>query len=262
MRKFLGWDCANKTLAWSYVCVDTHIYSKLSILADDLRELFDLYLGAHFTRRAASNSLSQNDRENLRLVLQDPEFIEQYVFILDVVYYFTEQFFQYLSAGVVDILKGKKVHETTEIERTSALWKFLINHPEIACVDAQTIIEHQPPKIGSKTNNKSTAVSYQLAFYYIEHDPIMIDPKLKNNIALASNLTFSRFLAEEIPKHKSLKDARYAARKIHSRENFLFLLSVFELDYIIDDIPRAVLDDLADSTMQIFAYLVENKLFV
>lgn len=263
MKKFLGWDCANRTLAWSYVCIDTHIYSKLSILVDELCTLFDIYMGDGFSVRMLKfNSLNPTEQEMFRETLQDPEFIEQFLFILDAMYYFSSQFIQYISSGVADILQGKKVNETSEIERTEALWRFLINHKQIACIDGKPIIEHQPPKIGSKTNNKSTAVSQQLAFYYIEHSPVFIDPKLKNNIALSEDLTFALYLAEEIPKHKSLKDARYSARKLHSKESFLYLIKVFDLEHVIDDVPRAVLDDLADSTMQILAYLVENKLFV
>lgn len=262
MKRFLGWDCANRTLAWSYLDIDTHIYSKLSILADELVDLLTLYLGSQFII-ALERGLDDDSKEMLSMTLQDEEFMSSLMFIVDVILYFTDNFLQYISAGVVDTLKGKKTTETTEISRTRALHQFLTNHAHISTIrsDTTVIIEHQPARIGTNTNSKSTAVSQQLAFYYITHTSVFIDPKLKNKISLGANLTFDRFLADEIPKHKSLRDAKYAARKIHSRENFLFLLSAFNLENITENISRAVMDDLADSTMQILAYLVENKLF-
>jgi hypothetical protein len=233
------------------------------MLTDDLIALIDTYVGAGFARRLIDSCDRDNTIDTIQYstwveTLQDPEFIGHFIFILDAMDYFMANFIQYTSAGVVDILKCK-VADTTEIQRTRALWDFLISHPILACADGIPIIEHQPNKIGSKTNNKSTAVSHQLAFYYIEQDPIFIDPKLKNNITLCSK--YSDVLAAELPKHKSARDARYAARKKHSRENFLYLLEKFSLLHIIETISPTVLDDLADSTMQIFAYLIENKMF-
>lgn len=243
-KEFLSWDCANRTLAWSLFTIDTHIYSKLSILADDIALL------------CAGKDLSA--------ALLNTEFVEDLLFIIGYANMFLREFVVYKSLGVRDILKGKKVDETGAIERTCCLHSFLISMDELSPVSNYNavIIEHQPNKIGAKTNTLSTAVGSQLAFYYVDCNPVLISPKLKNNITFRSDLTYDAFLQRELPKHKSFRDARYKAAKCHSRDNFIYFLSVFGLMHLIKDIPRAVMDDVADSTMQVFAYLRENKKYI
>lgn len=271
-KQFLGWDCANRTLAWSHVYIDTHIYSKMSIITDEFITVIDSYLGSGFSQ-SMIRGLTNEQRGHLRLNLEDNEFLNIIKFTLETILYFTDNFLQYYSTGVVDVLDGRKVRDTNEIERTHCLHKWLINSPDVSVprieqVDETTgyktkaVIEHQPSKIGAKTNNKSTAVGYQLMFYYINNAPVLVNPKLKNNIELSEDLRFSDYITRELPKHKARKDAIYAARKTHSRDSFLFLLALFDLDYVTNDVSRGCLDDQADSVMQILAYLVENKLFV
>jgi hypothetical protein len=240
-RRFLSWDCANKSLAWSFLEIDTRIYSRLWLLYDDLVNLIDTQMGAGYSMQMAKGACTQKIR-------YDDEFIGLLRGILDSMIYFTDQFVVYLDLGVQDILNGKKVSDTTEIERTRALRDFLVKIPP---GQFTTIIEHQPNRIGTKTNNKSSAVSYQLALYYIDSDPVFIDPKLKNNIALHPDLELAKITG----------GSKYLIRKTHSKKNFLYLLDVFGLRHLIKGIPNNVLDDLADSTMQIFAYSLKNKLF-
>jgi hypothetical protein len=128
-------------------------------------------------------------------------------------------------------------------------------------IRTQVIIEHQPSKIGTKTNNKSTAVGHQLMFYYITRNPILIHPKLKNDITLCAELEYEKFYIAAMAKNKSRKDAIYSARKLHSKSSLLHLCKIFHLENILVGISKSCLDDLADSVMQIFAYLCENKLF-
>lgn len=245
MKQFLGWDCANKSLAWSHLRIDTHVYSKMRILAADL---------AHYMEKSK---------------VGDANYFAGVLGIIGAMNFFLDNFLTYISSGVVDILPGRKVKDTTEIERTRALWMFLkgpvlkVSAGERDLNDTfepfKVIIEHQPAKIGTKANTKSTAVAYQLAYHYIEHDPIMIDPKLKNTVNLI--ISYDDMLKTELPRHKSPKDARYTARKKHSKVNFLHLLKVFGLMHITVGIAAANLDDLADSTMQILAYLVRGGYF-
>lgn len=253
MRKFIGWDCAHRTLAWSYVQINTNIYAELGQLADDLLALLVDSSGASHTPQQVCDST--------RSAMQRPDFIPAVMPVLRAMLAVTGGFLTYISSGVEDILCGKKIAETPYVARTAALWKFLTTHPDIARVDATPIIEHQPPKIGSKTTDKSAAISHQLAFYYIEQGPVMINPKLKNNIALGPTLSLTCFLEPALKKYKTPSAARYTARKQHSKANFLRLLDAFDLQHIADDVQAAVLDDLADSTMQILAHVVVEKLF-
>jgi hypothetical protein len=207
---------------------------------------------------------------------RNPEFMQHLANFISVLHYFLSNFIRFHSAGVKDVLDGKLVSETDEVERTKCLHKFLRASPVslekieyrsdaddgVTNVPVNVIIEHQPSKIGMKTNNKSTMVGHQLLFYYVNigvNGPILISPKLKNNISLDEGLRYEGFLAAQTRRNH--KDAVYAARKQHSKESMLHLLKVFNQEHILEGVPKSCFDDLADSIMQVIAYLVENKIF-
>lgn len=253
-QRFLSWDCAHKSLAWSYVTIDTHIYAKLSILADSLECFYIRYLGAEFVRDIGH--LSREQLDDLYLNLQDPEFCAELEIIIQSIVYFTDNFICFHSHGVADILGGMRVSDMNDIARTISLHKWLLSSDvsiKTITNDTRVIIEQQPGKIGMMVNSKSMMVSHQLAFYYVNHNPVMINPKLKNNIALDTHLTLAEYKNNNSP---------YIARKKQSRDNFIFLLDKFNLSYITNGIPRANLDDLADSFMQIMAFIRENRMFL
>src|ERR1700744_2539366 len=179
-KKFLGWDCANKTLAWSYFSIDTAFNSKLEAVTQKIELLKSEYM-----RKYGSYTLALED-ENFRDMLK---------FMIDTVNYLIDNYINFISVGVVDILNGKKICDTTETERAHALYIFLSTHPYLRQVtDTQVIIERQPRKIGFKTNIDAHCISSQLLFYYINNNPIMVDPKLKNTISFADHLTFEKIL--------------------------------------------------------------------
>ncbi len=260
MQKFLGWDCANKTLAWSLIQVDTTIYLKLNFLYTQLCDLVDTYVGPGAAATLAAGRGCPSFMEHLRESINDEEFVKGFLHILGAIDYFLGRFISFQSCGVADILRGKKVNDVSMVERTMLLRNFLQANPQLqADKEVHVVIEYQPPKIGAKTNNKSTVVANQLLFYYISSNPVLIDPKVKNTIHFGK--TIEEYIQYELPRHKSPQDARYTARKKHSRDNFLHLVTVFNLTNAIKDVPRAVLDDLADSTMQILAHMVMNNVF-
>ncbi len=246
MRKFIGWDCANKTLAWSYIDIDTEILVKLATQTRAIKSCLDDY-------KSRAEGHGEDHYE---------AFMGQIRAILKVMFDITDGFIRYRSHGVVDILGGEKLADVSPVERTQALWRFLSTHPVIAHIDPDTvsIIEYQPQKIGAKTNMASSMVSHQLMFYYVNNGPILVDPKLKNTISCGPGMTYEYYLADEMPRHKTAQAARYAARKRHSKENFIYMLDTLGMQHIIRGVRKSVLDDLADSTMQIIAYLVANKL--
>lgn len=268
-KKFLGWDCANKTLAWSHVIIDTNIYKKINMLIEELVDCIDTHLGTGFFD-SIRKGLTEDQRELFALVMEDPCFISDIKFIFESILYFTDNFITYLSAGVVDTLNGKKVKDTSIVERGLKLHKWIessvISTSELLLTDAdllptKVIIEQQPIKIGLKTNTTSKPIESQLIFYYHEYQPELISPKLKNKITLSGDHHFPDYVQVELDKGKSKKDANYSARKLHSKESMLYLFSVFNLDWVLVDIPTGCLDDFADSIMEILAYLIENELF-
>ncbi len=285
MKRFLSWDCANRTLGWSHVIVDTHIYSKIAIITDDLVDFLKLYMSLPI------------DPQEFILNLDDDEFKSMLMFYIEALDYFVSQFITFLGAGVDDILEGNKVSETDEITRTRYLRDYLRGH-EVS-PDTRVIIEHQPNKIGTKTNNKSTVIGYQLAYHYIDNKPVLVEPKLKNTLALARGLDYNTMMdaalerarlsdaavaadaaassdatdiATEPPEppepvvlfdaKKKRKELKYRVNKAHSKANFLHLIKTFNHEHIIEGIPARDLDDVADSVMQIIAYLSKNNLFV
>ncbi len=261
-RKFLGWDCANRTLAWAYVDIDVHIYTKISILADSLNDLIEIYCGPGFVKKMRQG-LSREDRNFYAMTMDDPDFFDQFTFIIGCLLYFTGQFMTPIYLGVKDVIAGRKVNDVSLVDRTRALCDFLTRDAVLCDASGYVVIEHQPIKIGSKVNNKSTVVSHQLVFYYTAggNSVSMVDPKLKNNFVFRDDITYQAYLSHELPRHKDPRNARYIARKKHSRDNFLYLLDVFGGMAAVDDISAAVMDDVADAAMGVFAHLISDKLF-
>ena len=255
MERFLGWDCANKTLAWSHLDIDTTISDKLKHLYDDLKT---------FSDRANGNMSS---------FLENADNASELLGILNMGLIVTGGFIKYHSCNVVDFLNGEKVSNVSEVNRLKKLRDFLTNSKDISVesinslndgIKTQAIIESQPHTI----NSTSTSVSVGLVFYYADFNPEFISPKLKNNIALSDDLEFAKYLKYEIdnytakkgcPDKQKIKRLAYTARKKHSKDNFLHLIKVFGIEDIIKGIPKGCLDDLADSTMQILAKLVRDK---
>jgi len=257
--------------------VDTHIYSKIAIITDDLVDFLKLYMSIPI------------DPQEFILNLDDDEFRSSLMFYIETLDYFISQFIIFLGAGVDDILEGNKVSETDEITRTRYLRDYLRRHD--VSPDTRVIIEHQPNKIGTKTNNKSTVIGYQLAYHYIDNRPVLIEPKLKNTLALADGLDYNTMMDTALERAKELsmvavdataatiatesleqpepfdakkkrKELKYRVNKAHSKANFLHLIKTFNQEHIIEGIPARDLDDVADSVMQIIAYLSKNNLFV
>ena len=69
----------------------------------------------------------------------------------------------------------------------------------------------------------------------------------KNKIYFNNELKHSTF----IQKYSN----NYLANKNHTKSNFLYFLKTFKLEYVIDKIKAKNIDDLADSFMQIFAFI-------
>lgn len=247
-HRYLGWDCANKSLAWSYLVLDVHIYSKLDILADHLvSQLWD-YFCCEWGSEQWNELLQQN--------IQDTEFIQCFMDMIYLIDFFLNNFIKVESWGCADILSGRNIAAVSDADRALLLYNWLEESPmnisSVAAIPTTVIIERQPARIGIKTNNRSSAVSSQLTFYYARMRPYLIHPRAKNNLSIAPHLIFTcRGLNTR---------ARYIARKKHSIDSFLHLVRVFKLPR--PEVSKANLDDLADATMQIFAYLVMNRQFI
>lgn len=238
MTTFLGWDCANKSLAWSHVTVDTNIFYKLAVLLPDLVD-------------ATAKLCDQCDDNSVELCIG---VIGRFRSIM-------HGFLRYHSADVVDLLCGQKLEDVGEIDRTRALCDFLPSI-DIDITTTHVIIERQN-NIGKMVNRPSTAVSAQLAFYYTMQgcECSYIDPKLKNQLVLSPGLCVNDFIQRELAKNnKCLTSVKYNARKKHAKASFTYMLDVFGQSHVYERVPKTYHDDLADSTMEIIAYVKKEGL--
>lgn len=210
----LSWDCANKTLAWSYMRID-----------------LDLYVDVK-TRLIECTTCNDPDtfRDTILSCNRDLDHV-----------------ITYISKGVVDLLPGKKLCEVNDVQRTSLLAKWIAASPvAIDKLDPSTsvIIEAQPPRIGVMQNRSASAVQYQLMFYYVNFNTLLLSPKLKNNTCDA---LYGKPVIE--PGKKTASKA-YRDRKKQTVETVTKLAALFNWENPFANLLAKSHDDLADSTMQ------------
>lgn len=250
----LGWDCAHKTLAWSHVQIDIDIVKKISEIMPRFREVSDMIAFAPTI---------------------NAELAAEYLAVLTRMDDILLSFIKYESAGVVDLLPGKKVKEVSEIDRTKCLSKFLRGgkirdlavstqtgntSTQTGNTSTRVIIEHQNAIGGAVPihNMPSTIIGAQLAFYYADYEVAYIDPKLKNKLVLAPHLVIDLYISRELERRSDTRNAKYTANKKHSTDSFLHVLRLFNLTHILVGINKSVYDDVADTLMEIFADIRRN----
>lgn len=242
MLKFLSWDCANRTLAHAHVTINSRIIVDCLAWVEKLIQW-----------RRVNGKVTPANMESLQFLLSEYSII-------------TNSFITFHSVDVKDVLEGKKVSDTDEIQRARALHDYLVNSNisidrldavgplNAAGVSTRVLIEQQPTKVKSATNNKSTHVSSQLAFYYIMKNPALVSPKLKNKLTICAGMEYAVYVGGV--------ESEYYARKKHTKMSLLYLLKAFNREHIIAGISKSCLDDLADAVFQVFAHMIEQKLFV
>jgi hypothetical protein len=244
MKKILSWDCANRSLAWTRADIDLEIKQKFRKIADEIAQIILI----------ADNELTTQSYLSEAVIEQISDIATKCRITM-------RGFIKIHSIGVCDVLKGKKVTETTTYEKAKCLKNFLSTDPRVALTNNNpelVIVEIQPNR-GMCGNGMSTTVSAQLVYHYVDHSPVGVSPKLKNNINL--NRTYADHVNEMIPKYTSSLNAKYVARKNHSIENLLCFVQTFGLESHIKNIPKRFLDDAADSFWNMLAYLKENDMY-
>jgi len=219
---YLSFDIANKSLAISFLCFNKN------------------YKNDIFKLKIQDNTIESymNEMKNLNDELN--------------------KIFVYYIYEVVDLIPQQKVRETTVVQRSNKLKEYLkklnielnkyIEKNNIK--DITVLIEYQP-----SFNEKSKTIYNQIIYEYSDnkqYNVIIMNPLYKNKIYFNKELQHSRF----IQKYNN----NYIANKNHTKQNFLYLLNKYNLEYIIKKIKKKNLDDLADSFMQIIAYIyyIEN----
>lgn len=248
MRRFLSWDCGNKTLAHAHVTINTFILVQIDQFYARLASWMTKYPSA-ITQWIRAECVDTPEMTELAAILREGTFA-------------MKSFIVFHSVGVNDILEGKKVADTDEVQRTIALSKFLesstVSNTALEREDTiyhhptEILVEHQPSKVGMATNNKSTMVGHQLMFYYVKRQVSLVSPKLKNHISLPGIEYSTTYGGASTP---------YYARKKHSKELFLKIMKILGMEHVYARIPMTCMDDLADAVLQIFAHCKDKKLF-
>ncbi len=168
---------------------------------------------------------------------------------------------KYYICEVIDLLPNKKVRNCGILERSNALKEYLIalkirieeyiNNLNISKITL--LIENQP-----SFNDKSRTAFNQIIYAFSKNDIYKIkvmNPMYKNFISFKPELKHYNF----IKKYSN----NYLANKNHTKENFLYFIDKFHLKSIIKKIKKKNYDDIADSFMQIFAYIfiIKKKSF-
>ncbi len=159
---------------------------------------------------------------------------------------------QYYHGNVVDLNNGKSMKDMILLERTMTLKNTLLElknaliqkqiELDIDMDKTKVLIEYQ-----MSANYQANSVFNQIYYEFAEFQPVVVNPCYKNKIYFSSELTYSKF-AERYNRN-------YSANKAHSKENFLHFLKTFNLEDVIKNIKKKNIDDIADSFMQIFAYI-------
>jgi len=145
----------------------------------------------------------------------------------------------YYICEVIDLIPNKKVRNTSQLERTSALKAYLqqlqtkLNDyiDKFNITKIKVLVELQP-----SFNDKSRAAFNQI-IYEFSNLPIfkikIMNASYKNTISLNKNLTHSNF----IKKYSN----NYLANKNHTKENFLYFLKSFNLLHLIKNIKKKIM---------------------
>ena len=242
--KFLGWDCAHKSLAHSYIEID--------LTFSELRRILDGYSGGDTVDPDAALKFLRDARAAVHGA------------------------FTFHTCNVVDLMPGKKLAEIKEIDRVKLLKKYLdglpgINSKEIPH-DTVVIIETQAGKFGNAgANRASNGVAQQLAMYYADCNINFIDPKMKNKVSITDDLTLDavhlKRIAGQAEKQSGTKrklkiiggKPDYDTRKLHSTLNFVEFVKRIGQEGVYSHVPKEFYDDLADSFVQILAFIKHNK---
>ena len=161
--------------------------------------------------------------------------------------------FKYIYYNVKDLIPNKKVKDTTIIERSNSLKQYMreleiVINKEIELKNIKKIyllVEYQ-----LSSNYNANAIYNQIIYEFSNnelYEIIIMNPSYKNKIYFNKELQHSRFTQKYTNN--------YIANKNHCKANFLYFLKAFNLEHITNNIKSKNIDDLADSFMQIFAFI-------
>jgi hypothetical protein len=227
---YLSFDVANKSLAISLLEFNNNY-------KNDIKNI----------KSCLSNSLNHDKNNILSFKNNDlVTYLETIDNILSTV-------INYKYYAVEDLIPGKKLKDTDIFERTNSLKAKLYKIKElINTLDTKEVIvliEYQ-----MSSNYNANAIYNQIIYEFtnlneskIQYKLHVMGPSYKNKIYFHKDLEHHNF----IQKYSN----NYTANKNHAKANFLYYLNTFNLNHILTNIKKKNIDDIADSFIQIFAYI-------
>jgi hypothetical protein len=198
-----------------------------------------------------------------------------------------DELIQPIYFDVVDLIPGKKMKETTVIQRTARLKAYLNMIDEKIKSIINPVNPDQTPGISDQhtvkvlleyqmgPNDKSRNVCSQILYHYsdtnveykntgnlneekttdetenyihkILHDVEIVGPSLKNKINLDPDKPYVFFTQKYVKL--------YDANKAHSKNNLLFWVKKMNVPHMIKGIKSKNLDDIADSVNMTLAWI-------
>ncbi len=155
---------------------------------------------------------------------------------------------------VVDLLPGKQVKQSSSIERTEALYKYLCNFTKAKqkWFDQHThlVIEYQ-----MGPNKKSGEVQCQVIYHFLSHinsrNIHIVGPSMKNKLSMKDPKSKHSY-------HIAKYDTLYCANKSHTRYIFLEWLAARNETNKLINIKRKNYSDIADAFCQAIAWYLTS----
>jgi hypothetical protein len=234
--KVVSFDCANKSLGVSIVNYNLSI-------ADEIKAKYDTYL------LEKAELLCEKVQPGKAI----NQILAKYVKLLDTAINLLKNKITIEFLDVVDLIPGKKISETDPVYRTSKLYEYLNNVIDPLISQSTEYIFLLEFQMGP--NVKSGTVSSQIMYHlmkYKHNDNIkLIGPSLKNKVVIGGESNnYSNFIEKY--------NTNYSANKAHSKQNFLDLLKYLNSEYMIKNIKKKNIDDIADSVLMSLAYILYN----
>lgn len=222
--KILSWDCAYKTLGWAIITV------KPDVLVENQR-----------LKKMADDALGKKDYVRAYEVARRREELLRTWFVVE-------------DLGVDDILHDR-VKDTSDVDKARAVHSYL-QERNLKGFNL-VLIELQPSALSdlqSKvTNNKSSVMSHQLIYHFLDQNPQVISPRKKTKVCLAPHLEFKVF-SQGVNDHNTRKKHSEASIK-HVAWNIMS--STAMASWL--SLSAAIRNNAADAVMQVFAYLQDPK---
>lgn len=218
MVRYLSFDCANRTLAYSVINIDNDIPSKLQNIINTLNT--DITIEKLF---------------NIKKIINSFIIIEH--------------------CDVIDVI-GDKSANVSFVKKTKLLDNVLDNLPfkrDNLTDDDWVVIEYQ---MNNKYKSESHDVLVRLSMYYAKNNVFIVPPIYKNKISYTPELNHNLYKEKYATiNNKTKKKSYYRANKLHSKDNLQHFIKTTNQENILVGIKKKLYPDLADSIQQVLGYL-------